>query len=126
MLVAYGSDESGRGEVYVARLADLVARRRLTNDGGGDPLWNRDGSRLFYQSNGRVLSQALRSASELRFDAPQAVSGPDTLGEIHGFDVAPDGSSALIGRIADPLMLCRDSRLWPGWGTTLPGASSRP
>jgi hypothetical protein len=95
-------------------------RRRVTSEGGENPLWNRDGSRLFYSSNGRVVSQALRSASEMRFDAPQAVSGSDTPGEIAGFDVAPDGSSALVGRIADPLMLVRDIRLWPGWGATLP------
>ena len=92
----------------------------MTNDGGEHPLWNRDGSRLFYSSNGRVVSQALRSTSELRFDAPQAVSGSETPGEIVGFDVAPDGSSELVGRMADPLMLCRDIRLWPGWGATLP------
>jgi hypothetical protein len=92
----------------------------VTNDGGEAPLWNRDGSRLFYSSNGRVVSQALRSASELRFDAPKAVSGSETPGGITGFDVAPDGSSALVGRVADPLMLCRDIRLWPGWGATLP------
>jgi hypothetical protein len=125
-LVAYASDESGRSEVYVAPLADLGARRRLTNDGGLDPLWNRDGSRLFYSSNGRVVSQALRSASELRFDAPRMVSGPDSLGEMSGFDVAPDGSSALVGRMTDPQMLRRDIRLWPRWGATPPRASGRP
>jgi Tol biopolymer transport system component/tRNA A-37 threonylcarbamoyl transferase component Bud32 len=125
-LVAYVSTESGRGEVYVTRLADPGVRRRLTNEGGENPLWSRDGSRLFYSSSGRVVSQALRSVSELRFDSPQAVSGSETPGEIAGFDVAPDGSSALIGRVADPLMLCRDIRLWPGWGATLPGPSSSP
>jgi hypothetical protein len=95
----------------------------LTNDGGGDPLWNRDGSRLFYVSDGRVVSQALRSASELRFDPPQAVSGSEAPGEIAGFDVAPDGSSVLVGRIEDPLMLCRDIRLWPRWGATAPSGA---
>jgi Tol biopolymer transport system component len=124
-LVAYESYESGRAEVYVARLADPGARRRLTNDGGEHPLWNRDGSRLFYSSNGRVVSQALRSASGMRFDAPQVVSGSETPGELAGFDVAPDGSSALVGRVTDPLMLCRDIRLWPGWGATLPGGAKR-
>jgi hypothetical protein len=124
-LVAYQSSESGRSEVYVARLADLGARRRLTNEGGEGPLWNRDGSRLFYFSDGRVVSQALRSAADLRFDAPQVVSGPETLGEIAGFDVAPDGSSALVGRMDDPLMLIRDIRLWPRWGATRPGGAER-
>jgi Tol biopolymer transport system component len=119
-LVAYESSESGRPEVYVARIADPGARRRVTNDGGIEPLWNRDGSLLFYLSNNRIFSVALRSASDMRFDAPQAVSGSETPGQVVGFDVAPDGSSALVGRTADPLMLCRDIRLWPGWGATLP------
>jgi Tol biopolymer transport system component len=65
-LVANASSESGRDEVYIARLADPGARRRVTNDGGESPLWNRDGSRLYYSSNGRVVSVALRSASEMR------------------------------------------------------------
>jgi eukaryotic-like serine/threonine-protein kinase len=119
-LVAYQSVESGRGEIYVARLADLGARRRMTNDGGAVPLWSRDGSRLFYLSNNRVYSETLRSAPELRFDAPQAVTGADAKGEIVAFDVAPDGTSVLVARVADPLMLRGNIRLWPGWGKTLP------
>jgi hypothetical protein len=47
------------------------------------------------------------------------VSGSGTAGEIVGFDVAPEGSSVLVRRMADLLMLCRDIRLWPGWGATL-------
>jgi Tol biopolymer transport system component len=119
-LVAYQSSESGRDEIYVARLGDPGSRRRVTNDGGTVPLWNRDGSRLFYMSADRVFSVALRSASELRFDAPQAVNGPEATGEIVSFDVGADGTSVLVGREADPLMLRRDIRLWPGWGETLP------
>jgi hypothetical protein len=34
-------------------------------------------------------------------------------------DVAPDGTSVLIGRVADPPMCRHDLRLWTGWGTTL-------
>jgi Tol biopolymer transport system component len=118
-LVAYQSAESGRDEIYVAALADLGSRRRVTNDGGAVPVWSRDGGRLFYQSNNRVFSIALRSGPELRFDAPQAVTAPEATGEIAGFDVAADGTSVLVGRLADPLMLRRDIRLWPGWGNTL-------
>ena len=68
----------------------------------------------------RVVSVALRSASDLRFDAPQVVTGSDAPGTITSFDVAPDGTSVLVGRLADPLMLRREIRLWPGWGRTLP------
>jgi serine/threonine-protein kinase len=118
-LVAYQSAESGRDEIYVAPLADLGSRRRVTNDGGAVPVWSREGSRMFYQSSNRIFSVTLRSAPELRFDPPQAVTAPEATGEIVGFDVAADGTSVLVGRIADPLMLRRDIRLWPGWGSTL-------
>ena len=119
-LVAYQSFESGRPEIYVARLTDPGSRRRLTNDGGWGPLWGRDGKRLFYVSNDRVVSAALRSASDLRFDAPLVVSRAEVPGRIDTFDVGLDGTSVLVGRLADPLMLRRDIRLWPGWGKTLP------
>ncbi len=119
-LVAYQSIESGRPEIYVARLSDPGNRRRLTNDGGFHPLWGRDGKRLFYVSDNRVVSAALRSASDLRFDAPVDVSRTDVPGQINTFDVALDGTSVLVGRLADPLMLRRDIRFWPGWGKSLP------
>ena len=121
-LVAYQSSESGRPEIYVARLADPGARRRVTNDGGSVPLWSREGKRLLYLSlrENRIFSVTLLSAAELRFDAPQAVTASGTEGRIASFDIAPDGTSVLVGRIADPLMLRHDIRLWPGWGKSLP------
>jgi Tol biopolymer transport system component len=121
-LVAYQSSESGRPQIYVARLADPGARRRVTNDGGFVPRWSRDGRRLLYAGLGdnQVFALTLRSAAELRFDAPQAVTAPGTAGRIVSFDMAPDGTSVLVGRIADPLMLRHDIRLWPGWGKSLP------
>ena len=121
-LVAYQSSESGRAEVYVARLADPGTRRRVTNEGGFGPLWSRDGKRLLYLSLGenRVFWVALQSAAELRFDAPQAATASGSEGRIASFDVAPDGKSIFVGRIADPLMLRHDIRLWPDWGKSLP------
>ncbi len=119
-LVAYESSESGRPEIYVARLADPGSKRRVTNNSGWSPLWSRDGKRLLYLSDDRVFSVALRSASDLRFDEPQAMTASNVPGTINSFDVSADGTSVLVGRVADPLMLRRDIRLWPAWGKTLP------
>ena len=63
---------------------------------------------------------ALRSAPDLRFDAPTVVSRTDVPGRVETFDVGLDGTSVLVGRLADPLMLRHDIRLWPGWGKSLP------
>jgi len=118
-LVAYRSNESGRSEIYVARLADPGSRRRLTTDGGGVPLWNRDGSRLFYQCRQGVVATALVSAAELRFDATQVIAPERDSGDILGWDIAADGSSALVMRVTNPFDLRRDLRFWPNWGATL-------
>jgi len=118
-LVAYQSNESGRDEVYLVRLADPGSRRRLTNDGGSAPLWSRDGSRLFLQSAAGIASMALLSPAELRFGAPERATAPEATGEIAGYDVGADGASLFVERMADRLMLRRDLRLWPGWGASV-------
>lgn len=118
--MAYCSTESGRKEIYVARLSDPGSRRRVTNAGGIDPLWSRDGSRLYYyRATQGVVAMALSSAEELRFDAPELVTAPQNPEGIYGWDHAADGSSLLVQRVADPSMLRRDLRIWPNWGSTL-------
>jgi Tol biopolymer transport system component len=120
-LVAYQSSEAGRDDIYVARLGDPGSRRRITSDGGTLPLWSRETNRLFYASSSRnrVFSVNV-SAPGLGFDAPQMVTTLDVPGAILSYDVALDGTSVLVARLADLHMLRRDIRLWPGWGKTLP------
>jgi eukaryotic-like serine/threonine-protein kinase len=45
---AYFSDESGRIEVYVASFPAFREKRRVSDNGGGAPLWRKDGRELFY------------------------------------------------------------------------------
>jgi serine/threonine-protein kinase len=48
--VAYVSDESGTPEVYVRPFPDAMTSRVTVSDGGGwEPLWARDGSELYYR-----------------------------------------------------------------------------
>jgi hypothetical protein len=46
--VAYQSTESGRWDVYVARFPSFLDRRQVSLSGGCQPLWNKDGTELFY------------------------------------------------------------------------------
>jgi len=47
--VAYSSDESNRPEIYVAPLPETGAGpRRVSTDGGDQPMWSRDGKELFF------------------------------------------------------------------------------
>jgi serine/threonine-protein kinase len=118
-LVTWVSSESGRDEVYVARLGDSASRRRLTNTGGHEPRWNRQGTRIFYITDRAIVSVALRSAADLSFGDPQAVTRPFGADRINGYDIAADGTSVLFSLVNEPLAQSRDIRLWRGWGETV-------
>ena len=47
-LVAYSSNASGRYEVYVRRFPDGGGKQRLSQNGGWQPRWSRNGKELFY------------------------------------------------------------------------------
>ena len=58
--MAYGSDESGRWEVYVGEFP-AGGRWQVSAGGGVEPRWRADGKELFYVSpNGTLMSVALR------------------------------------------------------------------
>jgi len=52
--LAYSSDESGRGEVYVRPFKGAPAtadgKLQISNSGGGFPIWRRDGQEIFYMA----------------------------------------------------------------------------
>jgi serine/threonine protein kinase len=53
--IAYSSDESGQPEVYVQPFPPTGAKWQVSNDGGREPSWRRDGRELFYLSGDRRL-----------------------------------------------------------------------
>ena len=53
--LAYVSDESGRREAYVRPYASAAGRIRLTVNGGNNPQWLGNSSRLVYADGGRRL-----------------------------------------------------------------------
>ncbi len=47
--MAYVSDESGREEVYVQPFPGPGGEWQISNEGGWEPLWARNGKELFYR-----------------------------------------------------------------------------
>jgi Tol biopolymer transport system component len=76
--LAYYSDETGRGEVYVTTFPSPGAKWQISTAGGGQPQWRRDGKELYYTAaDGRLMAVAVegRTSSEAGFEAgvPQAL-----------------------------------------------------
>ena len=63
--LAYTSSESGRPEVYV-RAYPQGGKWQVSSGGGAEPLWARDGKRLFYRAAGQVWAVDLEPAAGLR------------------------------------------------------------
>lgn len=54
--VLYNSDESGRWEVHVAAFPKFDKRRQVSNAGGCQALWRKDGKELYYLSlDGKLM-----------------------------------------------------------------------
>jgi eukaryotic-like serine/threonine-protein kinase len=70
--VAFDSYESGRWEVYVAAFPTFTSKRQVSNGGGVQPQWRRDGRELFYLGpDGSMMSVRVETASDLVASAPE-------------------------------------------------------
>ena len=103
--LAFASDESGRQEVYVHPMSRDGVKVKVSIDGGGEPVWARNGRELFYRrptgGAAHLMVAELVFAPEVRvlkrtmlFDASEyepAQPHPN-------YDVAPDGQSFVMLR----------------------------
>ena len=59
--LAYGSDSSGRFEVYVQPFPGPGGKRQISSEGGVQARWRRDGAELFYiASDNRLMAVPVR------------------------------------------------------------------
>jgi serine/threonine-protein kinase len=110
--MAYQSDESGTFEIYVRPFPQVEEDQVLvSNNGGGYPLWSRDGSELFYLQPGPVFQ--LMSVSlgtdetdrsfvfrdrEVVMEWPYA-AGAEGLAEGRTYDASADGQRFLAIKV---------------------------
>ena len=116
--VAYGSDESGRNEVYVQRFSEADDKVTISREGGRSPVWSRDGTELFFVTGSPrgvmtvpvSLDPSFRAGTpRLMFEAHLRFTG--RLGT--EYDVSPDGQRFLINRrlvdtTSQPLVLIQN------------------
>jgi serine/threonine protein kinase/Tol biopolymer transport system component len=92
--VAFESDESGQGEIYVARFDNPRDKWRISTSGAGLPRWRHDGKELFYVSSERkMMSVPVKAGEKFDFGAPTPLFTVDPTGV--DYDVSPDGQRFL-------------------------------
>ncbi|MEX2282196.1 MAG: protein kinase [Gemmatimonadota bacterium] len=91
--IAYSSSQNGPPQVFVQPFPPTGARHQVSNEGGGAPVWSRDGRRIYFINGPRLFSANLVTTPAL------AVTSRDTLfqsvflsvWETANYDAAPNG-----------------------------------
>jgi serine/threonine-protein kinase len=101
--LAYSSDESGVAEVYVRPWPGPGGRVQVSNGGGSEPVWSRDGRSLFYRTDTAVMVAAVNAAATFTVQSRRALfaSAYEISGPHASYDVAPDGKHLLMLQAKD-------------------------
>ena len=94
--VAFESDESGRGEIYIAPFPASGGKSQVSLAGGTQARWRSDGKELFYIApDGWLMAAEIGvKGGEMLIGAPRRLFGPlPTVG--YQYDVSPDGQRFL-------------------------------
>jgi len=94
--LAYYSDETGRGEIYVRPLAGAGGKWQISTESGDYPCWRRDGSELFYLTEKHMLMAVDVNGAGSSFGAGRPrplfqVMNPIPASTISPYDVTPNG-----------------------------------
>jgi eukaryotic-like serine/threonine-protein kinase len=116
--LAYVSDESGQAEVYVRPFVGSGAKILVSQGGGTEPTWSRDGRSLHYVGFGRqgvlMMEAAFQASPEFRVTGRRElfdISNYERAVPHANYDVAPDGRFAMVyqGRIGEAVVI----QNWP-------------
>lgn len=96
--MAYVSAETGRLEVYVRPAAGTDAAVRVSQMGGGHPLWSPDQKELYFDNGGQMFAVPINTEPSFKAGTPAAL--PIT-GFVQGplrrqYDLMPDGKHFLM------------------------------
>ncbi|MGK2935554.1 MAG: protein kinase domain-containing protein [Gemmatimonadaceae bacterium] len=101
--LAYVSDESGQNEVYVRPLEGEGAKILVSQNGGSEPVWARNGRELYYRGFGMqgtpLVAVTLQTTPSFRVVARNElfdVSAYESAIPHANYDVGPDGRFAMV------------------------------
>jgi Tol biopolymer transport system component len=90
--LAYQSSESGRSEIYVVPYPGPGGKSQVSEDGGTQPRWNRNGRELFFRAGARMMAVDVETGAAFRVAAARMLFEKAS----SDYDVAPDGKRFLM------------------------------
>jgi Tol biopolymer transport system component len=96
---AYISNESGRQEVYLRRFPECDSQVQVSNGGGAQPHWRKDGHELFYmRSDRQLMAVDVKLGSSAVVGEPKALFTTSVLGftSPNRYAVSADGQKFLV------------------------------
>jgi serine/threonine protein kinase/Tol biopolymer transport system component len=113
--LAFQASDSGRSEVYLTKFPHPAAKYQVSQDGGTQPVWSRDGKTLYYlNASQQLVSVSVQAAGDsVQLGAPKVLfqTGVRTSITSDGYDVGRDGRFLLVNSLftnAAPLTLVTD------------------
>ncbi|MCG6958236.1 MAG: serine/threonine-protein kinase [Gemmatimonadetes bacterium] len=101
--VALISDESGQDEVYLRSFPDPSSRIPISGPGGYEPVWSRDGTRLFYRANGLIMEARFQLTPTLSLVSRDTLKSASDFGGTYymgaSYDVSRD--MGMVGLMSD-------------------------
>ena len=96
--VAFVTTGSGRDEVVVQPFPGPGARTQVSVSGGREPVWSRDGRRLFYRENQQFIAANVRTTPSFSVVSRDVLFHDRFMrGPYHAnYDVMPDGAHLLM------------------------------
>ncbi|HWP52721.1 MAG TPA: protein kinase [Pyrinomonadaceae bacterium] len=97
--IGYVSDESGRDEIYIQNFPDGGQKLLVSNGGGRQPIWRRDGKELYYFApNGNLMAVEIRPGGKIEAGVPRSLfeTRVDNFAASNRYAVSADGKRFLI------------------------------
>jgi len=99
--LTYGSNETGKLEIYVRTYPDLKGKWQISTEGGASPLWAPDETALYYINNlGKMMMVPVQTKPKFLPGKPQVLFDVSQMNfpnnPIHNYDISPNGKRFIM------------------------------
>jgi serine/threonine protein kinase len=98
--IAYVSNETGRDEIFVQPYPTTGVKWQVSHDGGREPFWAPNGSKLYYRMESKMMSVDIESEPAFDWGNAQIVFEGDFFSHLNytTYCITPDGDQFMMSK----------------------------